>query len=127
MPFARPVTTVASHFGGGQTLPEQPLPQPSKRANRHPDRAVALLAAGALLPLVLNARRPRAGAASDDAEGPPVQVQPYVSEPGVPLITINPGTPNPFTGADGNGTGTLEPATEGRAAESSLTALRFRP
>jgi hypothetical protein len=58
MPFARPVTTVASHFGGGQTLPEQPLPQPSKRANRHPDRAVALLAAGALLPLVLNAPDP---------------------------------------------------------------------
>ena len=38
--------------------------------------------------------------------GPPVQVQPYVSEPGVPLITINPGTPNPFAGADGNGAGT---------------------
>jgi len=26
--------------------------------------------------------------------GPPVQVQPYVPEPGVPLITVNPGTPN---------------------------------
>src|SRR5271166_4765181 len=31
--------------------------------------------------------------------GPPVQVQPYAPEPGVPLITINPGTPNPFAGA----------------------------
>jgi hypothetical protein len=28
--------------------------------------------------------------------GPPVQVRPYVSEPGVPQITVNPGTPNPF-------------------------------
>ena len=38
--------------------------------------------------------------------GPPVQVQPYVAEPGVPLITINPGTVNPFTGVDGDGSGT---------------------
>lgn len=28
--------------------------------------------------------------------GPPVQVQPYVPEPGVSLITINPGAPNPL-------------------------------
>ncbi len=35
--------------------------------------------------------------------GPPVQVLPYVSEPGVPWITITPGTPNPFGGADGGG------------------------
>jgi hypothetical protein len=28
--------------------------------------------------------------------GPPVQVLPYVSEPGVPQITVNPGRPNPF-------------------------------
>src|SRR6201998_604904 len=35
--------------------------------------------------------------------GPPVQVQPYVPEPGVPLLPINPGTPNPFSGADGAG------------------------
>lgn len=30
--------------------------------------------------------------------GPPVQVTPYPPEPGVPLITVNPGTPNPFAG-----------------------------
>jgi hypothetical protein len=35
--------------------------------------------------------------------GPPVQVQPYVPEPGVPLFTINPGTVNPFSGVDGGG------------------------
>ena len=36
--------------------------------------------------------------------GPPVQVIPYASEPGVPAIVINPGTPNPFPGS-GPGTG----------------------
>ena len=35
--------------------------------------------------------------------GPPVQVTPYVTEPGVPSITITPGTSNPFAGADGTG------------------------
>jgi hypothetical protein len=35
--------------------------------------------------------------------GPPAQVVPYVSEPGVPQVTITPGTPNPFSGADGSG------------------------
>ena len=85
---------------------EQPLPQPSKRASRHRDRAVALLVAGALLPLVLNAADPVLAQQAMTLNGPPVQVQPYVSEPGVPLITINPGTPNPFAGVDGNGTGT---------------------
>ena len=35
--------------------------------------------------------------------GPPVQVTPYVTEPGVPPITITPGTSNPFAGADGSG------------------------
>jgi hypothetical protein len=37
--------------------------------------------------------------------GPPVQVQPYVPEPGVPLISINAGTPNPFSGLDNSDTG----------------------
>jgi hypothetical protein len=87
-------------------LVEQPLPRPSKRASRHRDRAVALLVAGALLPLVLNAADPVLAQQAMTLNGPPVQVQPYVSEPGVPLITINPGTPNPFAGVDGNGTGT---------------------
>jgi hypothetical protein len=35
--------------------------------------------------------------------GPPIQVVPYVSEPGVPQVTITPGTANPFSGADGSG------------------------
>jgi hypothetical protein len=87
-------------------LPEQPLPHPSKRANHHRDRAVALLLAGALLPLVLNATDPVLAQQAMTLNGPPVQVQPYVSEPGVPLITVSPGTPNPFAGADGDGTAT---------------------
>lgn len=33
--------------------------------------------------------------------GAPVQLQPYVSEPGVPQVTVNVGTPNPFGGLDG--------------------------
>jgi hypothetical protein len=35
--------------------------------------------------------------------GPPVQVVPYVTEPGVPAFTTTPGTANPFSGADGSG------------------------
>jgi hypothetical protein len=35
--------------------------------------------------------------------GPPVQVVPYVPEPGVPQLTITPGNANPFAGADGSG------------------------
>jgi len=37
--------------------------------------------------------------------GPPVQVEPTASEPGVPRIVYNAGTPNPFSGAGGAGTG----------------------
>ena len=35
--------------------------------------------------------------------GPPVQVVPYVAEPGVPMVSVTPGTANPFAGADGSG------------------------
>lgn len=37
--------------------------------------------------------------------GPPVQVRPTAMEPGVPLIVINPGTPNPFPGTPSQGAG----------------------
>ena len=37
------------------------------------------------------------------SNGPPVQVVPCVDEPGVPPLTITPGTANPFAGADGSG------------------------
>ncbi len=50
------------------------------------------------------------GQVPQSLNGAPVQVQPYVPEPGVPLITITPGALNPFpagdgTGSDGDGTG----------------------
>jgi hypothetical protein len=53
--------------------------------------------------------------------GPPVQVQPYVPEPGVPLFTINPGTPNPFSGADGAGAGNGAGASSGGDGNGSGT------
>jgi len=105
MPFARLVATVASHFEEAQTLPEQPPLRPGRRANHHPYRALARFVAGALAPLVLNAADPVLAQQAMTLNGPPVQVQPYVSEPGVPLITITPGILNPFAGADGVGTG----------------------
>ena len=107
-------------------MPEQPLPQSSERAGRDRDRALVLLVAGTLSPLVLNA--PALAQQAMTLNGPPVQVQPYVSEPGVPLITINPGTPNPFAGADGDGaatgtgTGTGDGGTSGGTVGDS-TAL----
>ena len=58
---------------------------------------------------ILAASGPFAPAIAQQAtslNGPPVQVVPYVSEPGVPAIVINPGTPNPFPGSGGTGTGT---------------------
>ena len=59
--------------------------------------------------------------------GPPVQVVPYAPEPGVPLITISPGTANPFAGStdpsggsagstgtsNGSGDGTTAPGGTG--------------
>jgi len=45
--------------------------------------------------------------------GPPVQVEPYVSEPGVPAIQYNAGTPNPFPGSAGPGyDGGTDPGTQ---------------
>jgi hypothetical protein len=45
--------------------------------------------------------------------GPPVQVVPYVTEPGVPQLTITPGTANPFAGADGAGGSGTGSGTDG--------------
>jgi hypothetical protein len=80
---------------------------------------LVLLVAGALSPLVLNA--PALAQQAMTLNGPPVQVQPYVSEPGVPMITINPGTPNPFAGVDGNGAGTGTGAGTGEGGTSGGT------
>src|SRR5208283_1616234 len=45
------------------------------------------------------------GQVPQSLNGPPVQVQPYVPEPGVPMLTIAPGTLNTFPTGDGSGTG----------------------
>jgi hypothetical protein len=45
--------------------------------------------------------------------GPPVQVVPYVTEPGVPQLTITPGTANPLAGADGAGGSGTDGGTDG--------------
>lgn len=77
--------------------------------------------------------------------GPPVQVIPYMTEPGVPSITITPGTANPFSGAagsggdssDGGSTGgnvgssdalsTMMGTSWGNAAVSNATAVGVNP
>ena len=57
----------------------------------------AALAGAALAAVAVVAGRGLATAQqATTLNGPPVQVLPYVSEPGVPQITVNPGRPNPF-------------------------------
>ena len=51
--------------------------------------------------------------------GPPVQVEPMYSEPGVPRIIYNAGTPNPFAGAGGAGTGSGGGSTGGGGGGSA--------
>ena len=84
-------------------FPDATVP-PTRRARRHPGGIVVLTACGSLA--VVSAGRPAWAQVPQTLNGPPVQVVPYVPEPGVPLITITPGTPNPFPGDGGTGTGT---------------------
>lgn len=51
----------------------------------------------------------------DTMTGAPVQMQPYVSEPGAPIVTVTPGTSQPFSGlgsgsVGSGGTGTNAPS-----------------
>ena len=74
-------------------------------------RGAALAGAGLAAMAVVAGPGPVTAQQAATLSGPPVQVRPYVSEPGVPQITINPGTPSPFpsdtggAGAGGGGTG----------------------
>ena len=74
---------------------------------------------GASMPLMGWAQVPQT------LNGPPVQMQPYVSEPGVPQVTVNPGTLNPFGGLDGGtGSGTGSSASGGTSGGSdALTTM----
>ena len=58
---------------------------------------------------------------SQTISGPPVQVTPFVAEPGVPLVTINPGTVSPVQ--DGSGTGTGGSDSSGTGSASGSDAL----
>lgn len=51
--------------------------------------------------MALGAASPGWAQQATTLNGPPVQMQPYVSEPGAPQVTVNTGTPNPFGGLDG--------------------------
>ena len=85
------------------------------------DQRVRLVAAGMTtglcLPMVDGAMAQQA----QSLNRPPVQVIPYASEPGVPTITINPGTPNPFPTGGGTGTGGTGGGNTGDS--SALTTL----
>lgn len=54
-------------------------------------RLVGLLAAAVRGGFAVGLSAAAYGQVSQTLNGPPVQVQPYVPEPGVPLFTINPG------------------------------------
>jgi len=65
-------------------------------------RAASVFCCAGVAAMALQHARPAFGQVTSVLRGgPPVQVLPYVSEPGVPSITITPG--NPFAGADGTG------------------------
>jgi hypothetical protein len=55
--------------------------------------------------------------------GPPVQVTPYASEPGVPIITITPGSVNPFPSGSGTGTGSSGGDSSGTTSAGDNDAL----
>ncbi len=55
---------------------------------------------------------------------PPIQVAPYVSEPGVPQMTITPGTTNPLGGAGSpTGTGSTSGSSSGATSSDALNTL----
>ena len=73
---------------------------------------VAVIAASAL---------PAWGQQVTTLSGAPVQLQPYVSEPGVPTVSTTVGTPNPFgglDGGDGSGSGSGSGPDGGNSASS---------
>ena len=55
--------------------------------------------------------------------GAPVQMQPFVVEPGAPTVTVDPGTPNPFGGLDGGGGSGGTGGSSGSGGTGSSDAL----
>lgn len=77
----------------------------AKRAQSRGRLLAALMLSGTVLATLSAdpASAQSVGAAS--LNGAPVQVLPYVKEPGAPAITITPGTLNPLAGDDGSNSG----------------------
>lgn len=60
---------------------------------------------------------------SQTLSGLPVQVTPFVAEPGVPMVTINPGTVGPVQDGSGTGTGTGSSGTSSTSGSDALNTL----
>lgn len=60
---------------------------------------------------------------SQTISGPPIQVTPFVAEPGVPLVTINPGTVGPVQDGSGTSTGTGSSGTSSTTGSDALNTL----
>ncbi len=112
----------------------------SKRADRL-GQSVRLVSVGVAAGLCVAFVDAAVAQQAQSLSGPPVQVIPYATEPGVPMITINPGTPNPFPTGGGTGTGgtgggdmadstalsTLLTQSWGTAAVDNATTLGVNP
>ena len=60
---------------------------------------------------------------SQTISGPPIQVTPFVAEPGVPLVTINPGTVGPVQDGSGSSSGTGSSGTSSTSGSDALNTL----
>jgi hypothetical protein len=60
---------------------------------------------------------------SQTISGPPIQVTPFVAEPGVPLVTINPGTVGPVQDGSGTSTSTGSSGTSSTTGSDALNTL----
>lgn len=58
---------------------------------------------------------------SQTISGPPIQVTPFVAEPGVPLVTVNPGTVGPVQ--DGSGSSSGSSGTGSSSGSDALNTL----
>jgi hypothetical protein len=88
-------------------------------------RRVAVVVATAAVGFAGDLYQAAFGQVAQTLNGPPVQVRPYVPEPGMPLITINPGAVSPFAGVDGLDAGsgtTAASGGDGTGTDGSATA-----
>ncbi|WP_459677758.1 hypothetical protein [Acidisoma sp. 7E03] len=60
---------------------------------------------------------------SQTISGPPIQVTPFVAEPGVPLVTVNPGTVGPVQDGSGSSSGSGSSGTSSSSGSDALNTL----